>query len=245
MKKTLILLPLFIACLSIAGHAQITLLTHTTCTGSVCTTPAVNTTGATLIVCSYSVQSTSATDVCASSPSTTFTCLTHYPSNSGNTQICYSFNPTTSATQTFSIGPTNASLFISAYTGTSITSAVFCSGTDKGHDSGGSAVSSIQPGSITPCESGDLSISVWSSFDGTGSITGLGIDSSFTITDTNVDTFGNINAGSMAYLVTSSGAINPTWSKSAGTARMDVAIAAFRPATAFLPKRLLGSVIRK
>jgi hypothetical protein len=86
-----------------------------------------------------------------------------------------------------------------------------------------------QPGSITPAGANELLIAALAS-DSTNT-GGTGIDSSFTLTDTNNGGTSGINfGGSIAYLIDSSGsAIDPTWSWT-GTGNFATSIASFKAA---------------
>ena len=85
------------------------------------------------------------------------------------------------------------------------------------------ATTSVQAGSISPANVGDLVIAGFGGLNPTGPDT---IDSSFSITDS--PGFGHIAAGALAYfIVTAPGAVNPTWTVAANNNRIAATIAAF------------------
>ncbi len=140
--------------------------------------------------------------------------------------VSLKYAPTTNAAHTFtSTGSTIAEALLAVgFTG-ALTSATPLDQTNG--SAGGGAGVSRQAGSITPGEDNEVTIAVLT-WDAT--ITGLSINSGFTILDT-VDYAPGVTFGcSIAYLIQSTaGAVNPTWSwtNSATTAAV---IASFKAA---------------
>lgn len=104
-----------------------------------------------------------------------------------------------------------------------------------------SSATSVQPGSVTPSEDGCLLVCTLCV---NGSISGLSIDSGFTIAESTAFSTGNNMGGYTAYLVqATAAAINPQWS---WTTSRDgsVAMAVFKPAavSSFTPKGPLNKV---
>lgn len=129
--------------------------------GSGGTTSALNTTGATLLVACVSVDSSSGTvPTPTDSSSNTWTALTQV--GGGNppffrSRLFYVQNPTTSATHTFTVAGTNASITAAAFDNT-LTSGVF----DLEASGGGAATTATETasgGSVTPTNPDSLVIS--------------------------------------------------------------------------------------
>jgi hypothetical protein len=193
------------------ARASITLVTNTFVDYySSGTTPAVNTTGATLLVVAIGGASGSTV---SDNKSNTWHSLTAY----GNMQLFYAYSPTVGSGHTFSESSSSGALFVYAFSGTLTTSAVF--DTQNGYNGGYGT--SAQPGSITPAGSGDVLVTVqWP----TSGITSPSINDGFSISNTSG------SGGADAYLIDSaSSAINPTWTWTGGSGTA-MAIAAFKPA---------------
>lgn len=225
MRRLLLSLFLFAGSLP----AAISLVAHTAAGSSgafTVTTPAINTTGANLIV--VYIAHDGSTGGPSDSAGNTFTCLTNYhPSFPNLAMLCYVLNPVTSASHTFSYssGGSAPSLAVEAFSG------VASFGTQNGNAVGSGTT--IQTGSVTPSVASSLVISGLA----TNAVVSVSIDSSFTITDTVTFLAGNHYAISMAYLITGS-AVNPTWTISSSN-WMGASIATFAPTggvSAFVPQ---------
>lgn len=197
--------------------------------GGPVTTSAIDTTGATLIVAA--VASYYGTNTVVDSAGNTWHALTEYGAGGqGDTvTIFYAFNPTTSATHTFSgddlASQGFTSIMVAAFSGTDATAAVFEAGTDKGHaQTNGNPV---QPGSVVVATIGDLYITA---VGGYANAT-LAIDSGFTIITQDVLAANSLFAGLAYLLATDLVAVNPTWTPtgSSGTG-IGTAIAGFAAA---------------
>jgi hypothetical protein len=197
--------------------SRITLVAHGNCNGNGCTTSALNTTGATLLVIT-GAQGYGPTTVTAPTDSKGNTWQTAINASSGCNRpvaIFYAYNPTVGTNHTFSAGTSSggSNLTVSAWSGTAISSSVFQTGLESSCGNG----TSVQPGSITPSATGYLLITV--SFTGQAQYP-VAISSGFSLLDATV-------YGPDAYLIdTSSNPINPTWSWS-GNNYATAAMAAF------------------
>jgi hypothetical protein len=181
------------------------------------TSPAIDTTGATLLV---AFQAAGTFVAPTDSKNNTWTALPQQVSGAEKIGIYYVFNPTVGPGHTFTCKSTiGQTLFVSAWSGTLTTSGVF--DTQKGFSTTNSA-NALQPGSITPAQSGELLVTnIITPQNDTESI-----NSSFTIQDTQ---YRYSDFSAWAYLVdSSSSAINPTWTPSGITPGAAV-IAAFKP----------------
>lgn len=170
------------------------LIAHTTAfAAGAATTSPVSTTGATLIVvlATFPATFTSVTD----NKGNSYTQIISEPFDifGGTLRLFYCSSPTVGAGHTFTATGVGSYQSISVQAWSGFTA---YAGLDNGANSGGTSVSTIQPGLVTPASSASLVI--------TGSIYSPDtIDLGFTISDS--------SNNSMAYLVTSSG-VNPTWS---------------------------------
>lgn len=184
------------------------------------TTAAINTTGATVVaVCragagaSLGTLSDSAGNIWVAGPTST---------NNHQSQLSYVILPITSATHTFTVtGGSAVSVEIVALSGTGL---LDTSTTSNG--GGGSALTTIQPGNITPATTNEAFIAcLGDGAAGTYSINGI-----FTITDQRPlsTTYGS--AGAWATQATTT-AQNPTFTTTNAT-RLTAQLLAFRPQVA-------------
>jgi hypothetical protein len=173
-------------------------------TGTNVTTSAINTTGANLII--VTVAQSGAVDPVSDSNGNTWTQLLA-SSGSNKSTLLYCFNPTVGVGHTFTAtGGGFPAIGVQAWSGAA-TSPFDVQNTNFST----TAVTSLQPGSVTPGSSNELIISglMWT-FDG---VTGLSIDSGFTISDQTPHVSGQHFGAGIAYFVQSAaGAIDPTWS---------------------------------
>jgi hypothetical protein len=189
------------------------------------TTTGIDTTGANLLVVVVSDDPGEA-GVLTDSKSNSWTPLNSYQNAGGDqVQMYYCSNPTVGVGHTFSITGTinNPSLSIGAFSGS--TAAPF---DQQNGASVANGVNALSTGSITPGENDELIVAT---FSGGGSlfITGLAIDSGFTIASNIIDT-GEHYATAICYKIqTTAEAINPqfTWTDDGSAA---ASIASFKAA---------------
>lgn len=204
----------------------VALVAHTLTTGSSSggTSPAVDTTGASLLVFSIAQQGTDVT--VSDSKTNSWTGLTVYGSTT-KCRIFYVASPivgtghtfTVSGTSTFSIG------FVAAFSGVKLT-------TPFESQSGATGTTTIQAGSVTPAENGALVIAALAG-GATFSTLSLTIGSGFTRTDAASYITSTNYGGALAYLVQSTAAaVNPTWNPASGTPALTATNAVFAPAVA-------------
>lgn len=176
-------------------------------TGAV--TPAINTTGATIIVIAVSSFEAS-TDQSAPIDNlfNTYTQLTLYQNTLTGVRFYYCQSPTTGAAHTFEIHVTAnayASCAVAAFSGT------LGGGTNDinigNHNTLGSHTA--QPGSATPAHNNELIVTAANVGDATAAVS---VDSGFTITDQVIFAAGSNFPVALAYLLQgSAAAVNPTW----------------------------------
>lgn len=191
--------------------------------GNSATTGSLNTTGADLIVvgaCSFQGVAVSVSD---SKSNTPWNARTIYAvSGDPSVQLFYFQAPTVGTGHTFTVTTSGGfpSVFAAAFSGSTSTPYDVENGSTSGV-----AVTSKQPGSITPNQDNSLIVSLVapSPYASNGAI-----DSSFTITN-HVSNGANNYGGAMAYLIQgTAAAVNPTWTFSSAT--VAVTQAAFKPA---------------
>ncbi len=208
------------------AHAAISLIASTgtiAATDATITTPAVNTTGATLLV--VSTQGFATTSALSDNMGNTWHTLPAYgvASGSGFTQIWYAYNPITSSTQTFTAaggGGQYPSIDVTAWSGTATSSSVLES-YDGNTNTGGDT---IQPGARGALNVGDLIVTTYT---GDASHNSFLVDSGFTISNTESNANTSMD-GVMAYLLaTSTSTVDPTWTASGGT-KNSSALAVFK-----------------
>lgn len=201
------------------------LVAHTFCQSAStgCTTPAINTTGSTLLVIFVS-KLQSATVTVSDSKNNTWTGATEacHTTGGSDARIWYvnSVTPTTDSAQTFTISAVGSfpSLYVETFSG-SLTSPF----DTENNNCGGPAITTITTGSITPGANGEIIVSAIS-LDGTGPTS---IDSGLAITDSSSLIGGTAYGGGAAYYIQNSkGAINPTWTFGSGSP--SAAIVAFK-----------------
>lgn len=209
---------------TIAASGQIVPGNHVICNGSTCSTSPIDTTGASLITICTSGYYRSGPPT--SSPANAWNCLTKYAASGGTyfAQLCYAYNPNTSASQTFVVNATYGVLSVRAYSGTKTTADPLQPGSDVGNSSS-STKTLAATAAITPSQTGELISGCWV-YD--GAFTGLAV-TGLSITDSSNN--GCCERGADADLVDSSTApINPSWSVTSSASLMAVAAAAFLPA---------------
>lgn len=164
------------------------------------TSPAIDTTGATLLVIVNSDFNFGALSTPADSKSNTWTNRTSYNGGGAKMRISYAENPTVGTSHTFSCGGNSNGIAVIALSGTK-TSAVY----DVENGSGGG-----QAGSVTPSEDNEILIA---GLDNNAAAT-YSIDLGFTIQEQRAYNPGDNTMGfGLAYLIqTTLAAKNPTWS---------------------------------
>lgn len=189
--------------------------------------PAIDTTGANLIVIGV-VLSQSSTATIEDNKSNTYTALTLTENSGIRTRLYYALNPTVGAGHTFTVqGDADfPGIWVHAYSGVATSDAFDVE--DGNTDGGGTTVNAGATG-VTPTTDGQLIVTVIgldSNLDTTYSI-----GSSFTIEGGQFREGGNNWGGAMAYLIQSSaGAINPQWSADGAWGVACTRIATFKAA---------------
>ena len=214
--------------------AAITFANHTaqgSSTGNGFTTTAYDSTAGScnFLVVLVTFQGGAATPTLSDSQSNTWNALTAYDGGASGVKILieYAFNPSLSASHTFSVtGSSNfPSIFVEGFSGMLTTSGVFQAGTDSGAHQAASVGTTIQPGSITPGNSPALVVTGFCSTNVNAAPT---VNSGFTRSDSITITGGQHYGGSFAYLIQSTAAaVNPTWTQTI-TPAMTTDIAAFQ-----------------
>lgn len=191
------------------------------------TTDPIDTTGASLIVVAVASYS-SVTPSVSDSKGSTWTALTKYMHGSSTTsmQLFYSKNPNVGSNHTFIVTGSGIyeSVAVAAFSGTD--TAVGIDGA-TGAVSGPGAVTTLQPGSVTPSEDNCVLVTALA-VDSPAAV--LSINSGFTIAaQLGSGSGASYNLGIAYKVQTAAQAENPTWtSDTAGL--MAAAIAAFKPA---------------
>jgi hypothetical protein len=171
-------------------------------------TGAIDTTGANLIVVGVvAFDGAPGTANLSDSKSNAYTELTAREFSSSDLRLFYKENATVGSGHTFTFSRASSfpTILIAAFSGGKASSAFDV----QNGASNGSAVTSFQPGSVTPSEDNELLIALL----GFGDVAARSIDSSFAITNQHGFGTGNNIGGALAYKIqTSAGAENPTWS---------------------------------
>lgn len=173
-------------------------------TGNTITTAAINTTGATFIYLALSIQQASSQTVTDSFGNTYIGYSSTNAFGLARVIVYYCANPIVGANHTFTVTTTAnyPALAVAAFSGVH-------GATDRGAALGSSsAVTTQQPGSITPVNAGDLLVT---SLCTSSTVLTATVDSGFTVTDF-VD-HASANYGvALAWLAGGSpAAVNPTW----------------------------------
>jgi hypothetical protein len=203
------------------------------------TTPGINTTGANFLVIAVGSFATGAVPIVSDSKSNSWTQLTNYQSGNIRITMFWSSPTTVGAAHTFTANGTSIfpSICVAAFSGA--TASPF--DTQTGNN-GGSSITSIQPGSLTPAGSNELIITALGQELSAGTFS---VDSGFTITDQIGWSSGNYFGTGLAYLVQGSAAAeNPTWSWPS-SANAASAIAAFKGTAPSSVKVPIAAYVRK
>lgn len=195
--------------------------------GATATTPAVNSTGATLAVVTISNFVGSACSVTLTdSKGNTYTPVANSVSANQNACIWYSCNPVVGTGHTFSGTGNYTNIAALVYSGTT-TSA--CLGS---HSEGSNAGSTVQPGSVTPSNNNSLLITVLA----TDQNVSFSIDSSFNVEQQIPSGGVSLSIATADQVQTTATTRNPTWTLGSGaTSSNAAAIAVFKPAGAAPP----------
>lgn len=215
----------------------IALVAHASVSGlgsaSTTTTPAIDTTGATLLVLALTYYNAFARPTVADSKGNTWTRLTEYGDTGGGagsiciTALYYATNPTVGSGHTFSLttpSPEYAPIAVLAFSGVATVSPF-----DAQNGSSTTVSATLATGSVPPAGNGGVFVTAFG-FDQPDT---PAIDSGFTISEAvaynNTVTFGQ----SVAYLIQGAGsAVNPTWTRGTAGNSGSAALAAFTPLVA-------------
>lgn len=140
------------------------------------------------------------------SKSNTWTALTPQDGTDAVSRIFYCENPTVGTGHDFTFGNTSSfsSIEVLAFSGAKV------AGSYEAENGATGSGTSLQPGSVTPTENGAL---IFTGKCWNASITGLSINSSFTLQEEEPYGGGTNMGSAAAYLIQgTAGAINPTWS---------------------------------
>lgn len=237
--RKLLSLVLLLALLFLQAHecaaaiAQVSETTSANGNSTTLTSASISTTGASLIVVQCSSDKYTTTGVSNSGTADTWNLLSNYgDSSAGYTLIAYAFSPTTSSSQTFTCTFSNSSsgvenfIYVSAWSGTGTTSAVFQAVRGKNE----SGAETTTPGSITPVVSGELFITGTSNNSTGYPSPTITVPTSFTGIKSGGYLDDNYANNDAAYYVNSgAGAVNPTWTWANASSSTSSTMAAFCP----------------
>jgi hypothetical protein len=191
--------------------------------GGIGTTSSFDSSGADLLVASFGGD---LNRNISDSYGNTWVPLTQKSNNNLNSasRIWYVVDPIVGAGHTVTIDQNYDFIAVQAWSGGHMVPFDVQNGTD-----GSGSISSIQSGSVTPTEDNELVISALGQGE---TVTGINIDSGFTISDYHDGTINTDYGGGLAYKVqTTATAVNPTWSWT-GSATVSSVIATFKVAEA-------------
>lgn len=199
-----------------AGTAAIAVVDHVcaaSADGADVTTGSLNTTGASLVVMFVASYAAVAMPTISDSKGNTWTARTRYGPGAAlsSSNFFYAQNPTVGSGHTFTAtGPginDYPAICIIAFSGTATTSVY---DVENGNN-GSIGQSTIQPGSVTPSQNGEVVLTGVTSTD-TGTVS---INSGFTIADQTPNAVGLNFGGALAYKIQpTAAAVNPTWTLS-------------------------------
>lgn len=194
------------------------------------TTSAIDTTGANLIVIAFGDYTPNWNPAQISdNKSNTWTALTAYVGNVAVSRLFYCERPTVGTGHTFTTANQISNIAVAAFSGLAATGTLYESGSDHGAAPKVNGATSLQPGSATPGQAGDLIVTSFCSTDSGG--TPITVDSSFAITDSSPWLSGKCEGVALAWKQGTASAENPTWHiNSAGSADLAAAIAIFKGA---------------
>ena len=189
-------------------------------------TAAIDTTGASLLVACFSDYTGQSPGVLSDSKGNTWVPLATQSSPSVRLRLFYAANPTVGAGHTFAADSTNSfvGLAVAAFSGVAAASPLDLS---SGANSGGASATSLQPGSITPTQAGEVVVLAVGVNEAAAQVA---VDSGFTITD-DVSFAAAFIEAALAYLIqTSAAAVNPTASLPPSGSPMAATQASFKAA---------------
>lgn len=212
------------------GSFTYTIIAHTwiSTDSATVTTPAIDTTGANLIIYGVSIVNGSFT-ITDNKGSPTLTKLTEQGDafdGIRSNQICYAISPTVGTGHTFTFANSASSFSVLEVLAVKKSSGTPTFDTQNGFSqSSGASAESFQVGSVTPAGDNELIVTsaVWNNNQTPT------IDSSFTFSDWGSTPTAGVNMGGLAYLIqTTGGTVNPTWSFSGNINSYGGTIAAFK-----------------
>jgi hypothetical protein len=200
----------------------IQLVAYTSCQTGGCTTSAINTTGATLLVAIFASGQNSV-NVSDNQSNTWHSLSVSPPNNYCYVQTFYAYNPNVSASHTFtSSGAQSTIVLVSAWSGTLTTSSVY----DTYSALVGNGTSTLPTGPITPSEAGELILAGWAT---TAFYPLVAISSGLSIIDQGWGD-GGIYGADAALIDTNASSINPAWTWGWNQGWQAANVAAFKPA---------------
>lgn len=191
------------------------------------TTSSINTTGANLIVVIVAYGGGLPSISVSDNKSNTYTARTSYLVAGSNNavQLFDSVGATTGSGHTFTVsgGGGFESIYVEAFSGAASSSTFE---TQTGNNNGAGATTTLQAGSITPAQNGEVLIAGLANANGSAN---QSINGGFTITDQVPLSGGNYYGGAMAYLIqTTAAPANPTWTSIPGAQMMAVTLACYK-----------------
>src|SRR5215472_13389017 len=200
------------------------------------TTSAIDTTGADLLVVQV-VDSNHGTTLSDNKGNTWVSAAGPTTTNGPDAQLYYATNPIVGTGHTFTATVTSQSpaLLVQAWSGSG------SSPLDQTNFANGLFVSTLQPGSVTPGQNGELIVTGQCSGSTSGSSS---VNLGFTISDSFLQVNGQHVGGALAYLVQgTAAAINPTWTGT-GLNFTGATIATFKAAAAAATYPLISEPYR-
>ena len=197
--------------------------------GASVTTPGIDTSGASFLVAVVSTYGSSSTNGLHDNYGNTWVPLTR-KTGIADPQILYVARPIVGPGHTFTAHDSSASgtgISVMAFSGVRAI-APFESGTDKQANS--TPGSTVQPGSVSPADTGDLIVTGLGVYTNFGTIPTASIDSGFSIADTLARGSGSLPASCWSAFLgaTSASPINPTWTSSLSKPNIGSVIGVFK-----------------
>ena len=216
-----------------SGVTPIGLLNSIACVGAGgCTTAAISTTGATLLVTTLQTytENPCTGGLVTSSPSTTWACIAAYGGSTGrNTAIWYAANPTVSGSQTVTIG-SSADYMFSSFSAWS--NVITSSPLDVHNGATSSSASTLSTGSVTPTANNELCIAAGGGYVGYPGETSISFQApaaAYTTIRSALSLGGTNIGGASGYSVqVSATATSTTYTEGGAAAGLAAAIACFK-----------------
>lgn len=190
------------------------------------TTPAINTSGATLLTVMVVYYTPGGTATLSDSKSNTWTPLTIYTASDGTGQLYYCKNPIVGSGHTFTLtddggGSDYNALAVAAFSGTNT-----AANADGDVGAGSASVTTQQPGSLTPSLDNGVVVTGLMFVD-SSQVGDATINSGFTVTNSKSSAVGYSVA--LAYKIqTTAAAVNPTWTSPSAANTMIAAMTSFK-----------------